>query len=131
MPLLDSHMPFYQSAVRNMFGYELISNDYARVIQAIGNSNASFTIENSSLEFDVVTKPNRAEMIRHQYTNRIAIYYDRVPRHCKIHRDKSDSIWNINLNVPARSIKGIVMLFEDTHAAFQRDTSASIYPKIT
>ena len=27
--------------------------------------------------------------------------------------DKSDTLWNINRNVPARSMKGILMLFEN------------------
>ena len=53
-----------------------------------------------------------------------------VLRHRKITANKSDTLWNINLNVPARSMSGILMLFEEPAAAFQRDTEAFCNPKI-
>lgn len=129
--LLESHMPFYQSALGDRLEYELTFNDYSRVIQA--TADASYDIENISLEYDMVTQPELARMIDNQYKGRLAILYDRVLRHRKISRDKSDTLWNINLNVPARSMKGILMLFEDVAAqqAFVRDTEAFYNPKIT
>ena len=47
--------------------------------------------------------------------------------------DKSNTLWNINLNVPARSMKGILMLFEnvDAQQPFARNTEAFYNPKIT
>ena len=127
--LLESHMPFYQSALGDRLEYELTFNDYSRVIQATGGS--SYTIENISLEYDMVTNAELARMIRNQYAGRLAILYDRVLRHRKIVRDKSDTLWNINLNIPARSMKGILLLCEDPAAAFSRDTEAFYNPKIT
>ena len=110
--LLESHMPFYQSALGDRLEYELTFNDYSRVILAEDDGDASYSIGSISLEFDVVTQPELARMIRNQYTGRLAIMYDRVLRHRKISKDKSDTLWNINLNVPARSMKGILMLLE-------------------
>ena len=43
----------------------------------------------------------------------MVILYGRILRHRKLPKNKSDSLWNININVPARSMKGILMLFED------------------
>ena len=83
-----------------------------------------------SLEFDVVTQPELASMVRNQYTGQIAILYDRILRHRKINKDKSDTLWNINLNVPARSMKGILMLFEASPSAFARTTESFYNPKI-
>lgn len=129
--LLESHMPFYQSALGDRLEYELTFNDYNRVIQATGRG-ASFDIGNICLEYDMVTLPELAQMINNQYRSRISILYDRVLRHRKIGKDKSDTLWNINLNVPARSMKGILMLFEDEAAQqpFARDTEAFYNPKI-
>ena len=47
--------------------------------------------------------------------------------------DKSNTLWNINLNVPARSMKGILMLFENVAAQqpFDRNTEAFYNPQIT
>ena len=124
-------MPFYQSALRDRLEYELTFNDYSRVILAEDDGEASYSIGSISLEFDVVTQPELARMIRNQYTGRLAILYDRVLRHRRISKDKSDTLWNINLNVPARSMKGILMLFEAPPSAFDRDTEDFYNPKIT
>ena len=72
-------------------------------------------------------------MIANQYNGRLAILYDRILRHRKISKDKSDTLWNINLNVPARSKKWVLMLFEDVAAKqpFARNTEAFYNPKIT
>jgi uncharacterized radical SAM superfamily Fe-S cluster-containing enzyme len=51
--------------------------------------------------------------IRNQIDGKMVILFDRVLRHRKITKNKSDTLWNINLNIPARSMKGILMLFED------------------
>ena len=129
--LLESHMPFYQSALGDRLEYELTFNDYSNVVRATGDT--SYSIENISLEYDMVTLPELARMISNQYKGRLAILYDRILRHRKISKDKSDTLWNINLNVPARSMKGILMLFEDAAArhSFARNTMAFYNPKIT
>ena len=131
--LLESHMPFYQSALGDRLEYELTFNDYSNVVRATGDNDTSYSIENISLEYDMVTLPELARMISNQYKGRLAILYDRVLRHRKISKDKSDTLWNINLNVPARSMKGILMLFEDAAARqpFARNTEAFYNPKIT
>ena len=126
-------MPFYQSALGDRLEYELIFNDYSHVIQATGDADASYDIESISLEYDIVTQPELARMIANQYNGRLAILYDRILRHRKISKDKSDTLWNINLNMPARSMKGVLMLFEDVAAQqpFARNTEAFYNPKIT
>ena len=126
--LLESHMPFLQSALGDRLEYELTFNDYARTILATGDAAASYTIENISLEFDMVSNPELARLIHAQYAGRLAILYERVLRHRKLRLNKSDTVWNINLNSPARSLKGILMIFEDPAAAFQRDTERFYNP---
>ena len=105
--LLEGHMPFYQSGLGDCLEYELTFNDYSRIIQATGDADSSYNIENISLEYEIVTQPELAHMIASQYNGRLTILYDRILRHRKISRDKSDTLWNINLNVPARSMKGV------------------------
>ena len=117
-------MPFYQSALGDRLEYELTFNDYSRVVAA------SYSIDNIALEFDMVTQPDLARQIRNQYAGRLAVLYERVLRHRKITANKSDTLWNINLNVQAWSMLGILMLFEEPAAAFQRDTEAFYNPKI-
>ena len=128
--LLESHMPFYQSALGDQLEYELTFNDYSRVIQATGDVDVSHHIGGISLEY-MVTLPELARTIDNQYKGRLAILYDRVLRHRKMTVDKSDTLWNINLNVPARSMKGILMLFENVAAqqSFARKLRPFTTPK--
>ena len=64
--LLESHMPFYQSALGDRLEYELTFNDYSRVVVATGDAAASYSIDNIALEFDMVTQPDLARQIRNQ-----------------------------------------------------------------
>ena len=126
-------MSFYQSALGDRLEYELMFNDYSRVIQATGDVDASYHIGGISLEYDMVTLPELVRMIDNKYKGRLAILYDRVLRHRKMSVDKSITLWNINLNVPARSTKGILMLFENVavQQPFARNTEAFYNPQIT
>ena len=90
--LLETHMPFYQSALGDRLEYELTFNDYSRVVVATGDAAASYTVENITLEFDMVTQPDLTRQIQNQYGGRLAILYDRVLRHRKITANKSDTL---------------------------------------
>ena len=125
--LLESHMPFHQAGLGDRLEYELTFNDYNKVINS-SDVDASYTIKNICLEFDTVSDTELARQIGQQTNGKMAILYDRILRHRKITKNKSDTLWNINLNVPARSMKGILMLFEDP----ERTNTEDFYnPKIT
>ena len=118
--LLVTHMPFYQAGLGDRLEYELTFNDYDKVINS-SDADSSYTIKNICLEFEKVTDIELARQIRQQHNGRIASLYDRILRHRKITKNKSDKLWNINLNVPARSMKDILMLFEDPNRTSTED----------
>ena len=128
--LLEIHMPFYQSALADCLEYVLTFNTYDRVIQATGDPNASYTIDNISLKFDTVRHDDLACQIRTQYSGLMAVLYDHVLRHRVIPVNKSNRIWNINLNITLRNMKGILMLFEEPRAAYEWGTEVFYNPKI-
>lgn len=110
--LLETDMPFYQSGLGDRLEYELTFNDYKNVIKST-DDESKYIIKNISLEVDTVSNVELARQIKQNYSGRVAVLYDRILRHRKLPANKSDSLWNINLNVPAKSMKGILMLFED------------------
>ena len=124
--ILETHMPFYQAGLGDRLEYELTFNDYNKVIKS-SDTNATYTIKNICLEFDMVSDTTLAEQIRNQVSGKMVVLYDRILRHRKIAKNKSDGLWNINLNVPARSMKGILMLFEDPD---RTDTESYYNPNI-
>ena len=126
--LLVSHAPYYQSALGDRLEYELLFNDNNRVINA--HADSSYTIDNISFEYDMVTQPDLARQIKNQYDSGLRILYDRILRHRRIPLNKSDTLWNVNINVPAKSMKGILMLFEEPVNGLTRNTEKFYNPKI-
>ena len=51
------------SALGDRLEYELTFNDYKRVIKATGDLNVSYTIDNISLEYDMVTQSEFSQLI--------------------------------------------------------------------
>ena len=126
--LLHSHLPFHQSSFNDGLSYEIYFNDYSEVIIS-SDTNAVYTITDISLEYEIVTHPELCRQIRNQH-ERLAIYFDRIVRYRQFNKSKKDALWNINMNTPARSFKGILMLFTD-QPRFGRDTEDFLNPDIT
>ena len=59
----------------------------------------------------------------------MALLYDRILRHRKIIVNKSDTVWNWAFNMPCKSLKGILVLFEEENT-FARHMSKYYNPKI-
>ena len=114
--MLDSAAPYYQVGLRNRLCYELTFNDYNRVTKSRVSSpkvpDAKYKITDISLEYEIVTQPNLARSFRSEY-QQMALLYDRILRHRKIIVNKSDTVWNWAFNTPCKSLKGILVLFEE------------------
>ena len=59
----------------------------------------------------------------------MALLYDRILRHRKIIVNKSDTVWNWAFNTPCKSLKGILVLFEE-EKPYTLNTSKFYNPKI-
>ena len=114
--MLDSAAPYYQAGLRNRLCYELTFNDYNRVTKSGVSSpkvpDAKHKITDISLEYEIATQPDLARSIRSEYQH-MALLYDRILRHRKIIVNKKDTVWNWAFNTPCKSLKGILVLFEE------------------
>ena len=130
--MLDSAAPYYQAGHGNRLCYKLTFNDYDRVIKSRVSSpkvpDAKYKITDISLEYEIATQPDLARSIRSEYQHMVLLY-DRILRHRKIIVNKKDTIWNWAFNTPCRSLKGILVLFEEEQS-YTRDTSKFYNPKI-
>ena len=59
----------------------------------------------------------------------MALLYGRILRHRQILVNNSDTVWNWAFNTPCKSLKGILVLFEEERL-YTRDTSKFYNPKI-
>ena len=92
--MLDSALPYYQAGLRNRLCYEIMFNDYNRVIKsAVASPDANYKIKDISLEYEIVTQPTLKKYISGEYQSMVLLY-DRVLRHKQIIVNKSDTIWN-------------------------------------
>ena len=125
--MLGSTMPYYQVGLRNRQSYELKFNDYNRVINS-SKTDATYKTTEVSLEYDIVTQPEVTRPIRSQY-DRMVLLYDRVIQHSQIPVNKLDTKWNWSFNNTRKSLKGILVLFEE-EKPYIRDMSKFYNPKI-
>ena len=130
--MLDSAAPYYQAGLGNRLCYKLTFNDYSRVTKSRVSSpkvpDAKYKITDISLEYEIATQLNLTRSIRSKYQH-MALLYDRILMHRKIIVNKSDTVWNWAFNVPCKSLKGILVLFEEERS-YTRDTSKFYNPKI-
>ena len=129
--MLDSAAPYYQAGLGNRLCYELTFNDYSQVIKSPISPklpDAKYKITDISLEYEIATQPDLARSIRSEHQH-MALLNDRILRHRKIIVNKSDTVWNWAFNTPCKSLKGILVLFEEEQS-HTRDTSKFYNPKI-
>ena len=130
--MLDSAAPYCQAGLGNRLCYEITFNDYNRVTKSTVSSpkvpDAKYKITDISLEHEIVTQPNLARSIRSEYQC-MALLYDRILRHRQISVTKSDTVWNWSFNMPCKSLKGILVLFEE-EKSYTCDPSKVYNPSI-
>ena len=130
--MLDSTAPYYRAGLGNRLCYEITFNDYNGVIKSAPTPptkpDAKYSISDISLEYEIVTHPDLAQEIKLEYQNMVVLY-DRILRHRQISVNKSDTIWNWSFNTPCKSLKGILVLFEEEEP-YARDTSKFYNPAI-
>ena len=114
--MLDSAAPYYQAGLGNRLWYEITFNDYNQVAKSGVSSpkvpDTKYKITDLSLEYEIATQPDLMRSIRSKYQH-MALLYDRILRHRKIIVNKSDAVWNWAFNTPCKSLKGILVLFEE------------------
>ena len=127
----ESSLPLYQYGLGSRLTYELTFADYSNVIKAM-DSDATYTISNISLEFDTVINASLASQIRTEYM-KSSILYDRILRARIIPLNNSDTSFSVDINIPSKSLKGVLLIFMKERSAtkFTHDTEEFFNPKIT
>ena len=121
--------PYYQAGLGNRLCYEITFNNYIRVINySVAAPDATYKITDISLEYEIIIQPDLVRSIKAEY-DEMVLYYDRILRHRKIIVNKSDTVWNWAFNTPCKSLKGILVLFEEDKS-YTRDMSKFYNPKI-
>ena len=129
--ILESSLSLYQYGSGSHLTYELTFANYSDVIKST-DSDAIYTMSNSSLEFNTIINASLASQIRTEYM-KSSILYDRILRARIIQLDKSDTSFSVDINSPSKSLKGVLLIFTQERSAtkFAQDTEEFYNPKIT
>ena len=129
--ILESGLPLYQYGLGSRLTYELTFAGYSDVIKAT-NPDATYTIFNTSLEFDTIINASLASQIRTEYM-KSSILYDRILRARIIPLNDSSTSFSVDINSPSKSLKGVLLIFTKERSAtkFTHDTEEFFNPKIT
>ena len=87
-----------------------------------------YKITDVSLEYEIVTQTDLVSSITMEY-QRMALPYDRILRNRQIPVNKSDMTWNWSFTESCKSLKGILVLFEE-EKPYKQDMTRFYNPKI-
>lgn len=89
-------------------------------------------MNNIQLEYEVIHSKELADESMKKYLNGKRFMYEHVAHHKTLTIDRQkDDIINESINVPRRSMKGLLFLFYKPYAKGAKDSEKSFFPGIT
>jgi hypothetical protein len=117
--LLNDIGPYHQSSLSDKLEIELTFNDSAAIIlgstAALANAadkDYMYTFNDIQTEWDQIHHAGLASTMSAQY-NKLALPFKRLHYHHMIPINKTDSVINLNINAPAKSLTHILILTID------------------
>ena len=129
-PILDEHGVFHPRSLRETLSFEIT---LASVFNIVNTSDASkgqsYNLKNIELEYTSISNDYLAGEVTGEYAGGKSFYYENVLLHKTLEISKpNDSVINEHINVPRRSMSGILCLFNDEITAGTRDSESFINP---
>ena len=130
-PILTDHGVFYPRGLRSQLKFELTLAPVSDVLVYSDTvKTPSYSLSDIELEYTCVTNEALAIECASQYQIGKGFQYENVLLHKTFIIDSTnDTVINENVNVPRRSITGILLLFTDAYSAGERNSSKFIEPK--
>ena len=121
--ILKNHGVFFPRALTNELVFELSLAPASNVVKGSDASKLAYELTNIQLEYEVIHSKELADEVESNYKNGKRLMYEHVTLHKTITFSKSaDSIINESINVPRRSMKGLLLLFYEPYAGGARDS---------
>ena len=130
--ILKDHRVFYPRALHDALIFEITLARANMVIKGSDPSQLNYELTNIQLEYEVIHNVDLARETSSSYLSGKDFMYEHVT-HCKTLtvNKADDTIINESINVPRRSMKGILLLFCEPHVGGARDSEKFFNPDIT
>ena len=110
--ILKNHGVFYPRALADELVFELMLSPANVVVKGSDANDLAYELTNIQLEYEALHVLGLAKETRSTYLNGKAFMYDHVTHHKTITINHgSDTIINESINIPRRSMKGLLLLF--------------------
>ena len=121
------HEVFFPRALSDELLFELRLAPVGTFVKGSDAENLAYELTNNQLWFDVI---HSQELANEAYKNGKRFMCERVT-HLESIDEASEAIINETVNVPRRSIKGLLLLFYEPYAAGARESEKIFNPDIT
>ena len=131
-PILDDHGAFHPRSLRETLMFEIT---LAPVSDVVNYSDITkppmYTLKNLELEYSSISSDYLARQALSAYVSAKSFYYENVLLHKTLEISKpNDSVINEHVNVPRRSMTGILCLFNEQTTPGTRNSENFINPDI-
>ena len=129
-PILDDHGVFHPRSLRETLTFEITLAPVLDVVNSSDTSTApTYTLKNLELEYASISSDYLAQEASAAYASGKGFYYENVLLHKTFEISKpDDSVINEHINVPRRSMTGVLCLFNEIPTAGTRDAEKFINP---
>ena len=127
-----NHGVFFPRALSDELVFELRLAPASNVVKGSDASKLAYELTNIQLEYEVIHSKQLADEAESNYKNGKRLMYEHITHHKTISFAKgTDSIINESINVPRRSMKGLLLLFYEGYTGGARDSEKTYNPDIT
>ena len=130
--ILKNHGVFFPRALSGELVFELSLAPASNVVKGSDASKLDYELDNIQLEYEVIHSKELADEMESNYKNGKRLMYEHITLHKTISFPKGTaSIANESINVPRRSMKGLLLLFYEPYTGGARDSEKTFNPDIT
>ena len=131
-PIIDDHGVFNHRALNNTLSFEITLAESKDITITSDTSKAyTYSLSNIELEYQCIYSDQLAKNALYAYASK-GFYYENVLLHKTITINKAtDTVINEHINIPRRSMSGILMLFIEPYTVGARDSEKFVYPSLT
>ena len=136
--ILKNHGVFYPRILGAEMQFEVTLADTTNILQqdtaesALSGAIHPYSLTNLELQYETIHSDVLARSAMAEYSAGKAFLYDHVHHHKTINfLDKTDDLITETVNIPRRSLSGLLLLFVKPFSAGKRDSEAFHNPNIT
>ena len=135
--VISKHGAFYPRVLNSELQFEVTLADTTNILQQDGSTALSgaihpYSMTNIELQYETIHSDTLARSAMAEYSAGKAFLYDHVTLYKNFSfLDKTDDLITRTVNLPRRSLTGLLLLFVKPFKAGLRDSEAFVNPNIT